>query len=229
MITKTKIKRVRKTHPIANRTDLPKRTGPDSIYDNTRFPGIALSLLRHTGANDTILGHILGVGPNTIKTWCRKHETFREAVRRGRDDYDTEKVERRMLEKALGYKYENQTYERTLVGYEKNSVGDYIIDEDTKKKIPIFEMVLTKTELKERAPDNVLLIFWLKNRNQERWRDINRKSVEYPDGPPVHNHIEQTLNMFLETATEGQLEALEGLVNQQPLIEVPSANSVSHG
>lgn len=217
---KQKIKRVRRIQPTANREVTNPRTGPDSKYDDIRFPGIVLSLLRHTGADDAIIGDVLGVGPKTIATWMRKHPRFKEAVKRGRDDYDTEKVERRMLEKALGYKYTNETYENKIVGYE--------IDEDGNKTAK-FEMILTKVEHKERAPDNVLLIFWLKNRNKERWMDVHKvdKTVNYPDGPPIHNHIEQTLNMFLQTATEEQLKALEGLANQQPLIEMKDAGGTT--
>lgn len=219
---KTKTKRIRKSFPILNRKTTKLNGAKPSIYDDIRFPQIAYSACLHTGCDNKILGAILGVGPNTIKTWCFNHERFRVAVKTGRDEYDGEKVESTLLAKALGYSYEEETWERKKTGYAVNPDTN-MIDKD----LPIYEMILTKVEKKQQAPDTTSIIFWLKNRDPERWRDVNRQRIELPDGPlQVTNtyNTQNNLQVLLQDSSPDQLALLEDLSNRQLLIEAEDAS-----
>lgn len=222
---KQKPKRIRRKLPRTLKT-VPDGRVFKSQYDSKRFPTIAYSCCKHTGADNVTLGEIFNVGPYTIKNWMNANPEFRQWIQKGRDEYDTEVVERRLLDKALGFKYENKTYEREVIGWEYDDDGN---------KMAITEMVLTKIEEKQNAPDTTSLIFWLKNRNQERWRDVNRthKTVEYPDGAPQitnnfnENHLTQVGQLILENATDEQLEMLEELASKNKPLLIGTENASS--
>ena len=43
-------------------------------------------------------------------------------------------------------------------------------------------MVVTKEVTKQVAPDVTAQIFWLKNRNNKRWKDVKRQEITGKDG-----------------------------------------------
>jgi hypothetical protein len=80
-------------------------------------------------------------------------------------------METRLLDRARGYKYEEITEERIPI---------YGEPEEGKKRGAVigYEMVPTKKVVKEVAPDVTALIFWLKNRQPARWRDVKQAEVK---------------------------------------------------
>ncbi len=98
------------------------------------------------GLTDEQIACKLGIRTSTLYVWKNKFLEFSEALKRGKEVVDR-MVENALLKRALGYSYEEKTYEND---------GD--------------KMVLTKTVVKEVLPDTTAQIFWLKNRKPETWR-----------------------------------------------------------
>ena len=95
------------------------------------------------GLTDEQIAKNLGVAVSTFNEYKKKYPEFSESLKKGKEIVDYE-VENALLKRALGYEYDEVTYER---GEE------------------------TKRVTKQVNPDTAALIFWLKNRNPEKWRD----------------------------------------------------------
>ena len=94
------------------------------------------------------IAHNIGINHTTLYDWMNKFPELAETIRSGRKVMD-EQVESSLLKRALGYRFEEETWG-------KNHIGD---------------MVLVKSVTKSQAPDVTAQIFWLKNRQPERWRE----------------------------------------------------------
>ncbi len=99
------------------------------------------------GATIEELADLFKVNKETVYDWMRAKSKFSDAIRTGRDIYDTQLIEKSLKQRATGYEY---TEEKVFC-----KDGE-IITHETTKKMP---------------PDATSMIFWLKNRNPERWRD----------------------------------------------------------
>lgn len=90
----------------------------------------------------------IGINHTTLYDWMQKFPELAEAIRSGRKVMD-ELVENSLLKRAMGYQYEEETWGKDHLG----------------------EMVIVKRVVKSQAPDVTAQIFWLKNRQPERWRE----------------------------------------------------------
>ncbi len=90
----------------------------------------------------------MGINIATLYEWQDRFPKFADALKSGKKVIDGQ-VENSLLKRALGYQYEEETWG-------KNHKG---------------EMMITKRVVKWQAPDVTAQIFWLKNRQPERWRD----------------------------------------------------------
>ena len=106
----------------------------------------------------------IGIHPSTLYDWQKKYPEIAEALKKGKEVIDR-KVENALLKRALGYQYEEKTYERI-----ENTIiePDGSITKEPGTKI--------KTVIKEVVPDTTAQIFWLKNRKPDVWRD--RKDID---------------------------------------------------
>lgn len=105
------------------------------------------------GLTDEQIASKMGIGSTTLYRWQQEHREIRESLKRGKEVVDT-MVENALLKRALGYRYDEVTQERT-----KNpETGEEIL-------------VTTKVVTKEVQPDTTAQIFWLKNRKPKNWRD----------------------------------------------------------
>ena len=95
----------------------------------------------------------LGISIALLYKYQNEHVEFLEAIKKGKEVVDYE-VENALLKRALGYEYEEETYETKY-------------DRENNKYIE----VLTKRVTKHVAPDTTAQIFWLKNRKPKQWRD----------------------------------------------------------
>ena len=111
------------------------------------------------GAIDKDIAAKCGVAYSTFRGWRDKFPALSAALKEGKEVIDT-LVENALLKRALGYTYEEKTYERKQIT-EEGDTG----------------MVLTKTVTKEVIPDTTAQIFWLKNRKKAEWRD-NAERIE---------------------------------------------------
>lgn len=125
------------------------------------------------GLTDKQIAYNLGISEDTFYEYKKKHSEFSEALKKGKEVVDYE-VENALLKRALGYEYEEKTYETSY-------------DERTGKSIER----LTKRTTKQVAPDTTAQIFWLKNRKPRKWRD--KQQIE---------HSGEINNPFKELSTE---------------------------
>lgn len=105
------------------------------------------------GLTDEMIAHNIGITTTTFYDWKKKYPQFAEAVKRGKEVVDI-MVENALLKSAMGYKYDEVVKER-------------VFDYETETSI----VVEVKRTTKEVAPNPTSLIFWLKNRKPEAWRD----------------------------------------------------------
>lgn len=95
------------------------------------------------GLTDEQIAKNMGIAPSTLYEWKKKSKEFSESLKKGKEVIDFE-VENALLKRALGYEYEEETYENGI---------------------------LTKKVKKQVPPDTTAQIFWLKNRKPNNWKD----------------------------------------------------------
>ena len=115
------------------------------------------------GADLKQLAASFGCTVRTISKWQVVYPKFAKAVHAGKDDYDTKNVEKSLLKRALGYDYEEITYVMAADGIE-------VVDKRVKKHM---------------AGDTTAMIFWLKNRHPDRWRDRHDIDLESSGGVAI--------------------------------------------
>ncbi|MBU2652685.1 MAG: helix-turn-helix domain-containing protein [Bacteroidetes bacterium] len=123
---------------------------------------------REGGLTDVKLAKLFGVAKSTINLWKKEHPDFSDSIKKGKDDWDSEKIENSLAKRALGFSYTETTKEPRLI---KKPDGD----------ITTSDMVVTKKVTKLIVPDTTAQIFWLKNRQPKRWRDRHEVEVTGDD------------------------------------------------
>ena len=96
-----------------------------------------------SGLTDEQIAKNIGINRTTLYDWKKKETNIADALKKGKEVVDFE-VENALLKRALGYEYEEETYENGI---------------------------LTKKVKKHVAPDTTAQIFWLKNRKPNNWKD----------------------------------------------------------
>ncbi|OTW86383.1 hypothetical protein BK702_15265 [Bacillus thuringiensis serovar cameroun] len=133
------------------------------------------------GLVDEQIAKNIGVSRATLSNWKNKHPLIARALVRGKEVVDRE-VENALLKRALGYTYEEVTVLRQEV------------------EEGVFESVEAKRVKRQVPPDTTALIFWLKNRKPDTWRD--RREIDH-SGEMTQN-IEQKID--LSHMTDEELE-----------------------
>lgn len=104
------------------------------------------------GAIDSELADFFETSIQTLNTWKLKHPEFLESIKRGKDIADAE-VASKLYHRAVGYEHPDC--------HVSNYQGE-----------------ITVTPLvKHYAPDPTACIFWLKNRQPDKWRDKTEREV----------------------------------------------------
>lgn len=106
------------------------------------------------GLTDEQIAENLGIVKSTFYKYKDEHSDFSNALKKGKEVSDY-MVENALFKKALGYQYEEVTYEAIKIGD-----GDH--------EVPAERI---RTVVKEAAPDTTAQIYWLKNRRPDKWRD----------------------------------------------------------
>ena len=120
-----------------------------SIYEQWEKDGelkdklILIQGMARDGLTQQQIANNLGISIDTLIENKKKYSEFNNALKKGKEVIDFE-VEKDLLKRALGYEYEEETYENGI---------------------------LTKKVKKHVAPDTTAQIFWLKNRQVKKWRD----------------------------------------------------------
>jgi len=106
------------------------------------------------GATNLDLSHEFGVSSQTLRNWRAKYPEFLAALKAGKEIADAQ-VERSLYERATGYSFDA-----------------------VKIFMPAGATEAVKVEYVEHVPpDPTSMIFWLKNRKPEEWRDKTELKV----------------------------------------------------
>jgi len=98
------------------------------------------------GATDIELADFFGVSVRTIYRWSAEHGEFCQALKQGKEVAD-ERVTRALYHRATGYSFDTV-------------------------KIMQYEGAVMEVPYREHvAPDTTAMIFWLKNRRPDLWRE----------------------------------------------------------
>jgi hypothetical protein len=98
------------------------------------------------GATDKDMASFFDVNEDTINEWKKTHEEFSESLKRGKVEADAV-IAQKLFHRAKGYEHpEDQIF---------NNKGEAMI-------VPT---------IKHYPPDTTAAIFWLKNRQPDKWRD----------------------------------------------------------
>lgn len=112
------------------------------------------------GLTEEQIAKNMGVSRKTLFNWKESHLPILHALKKGKEVVDRQ-VENALLKRALGYEFEEVTYEPV-------PIKPYINDEG---KVVEYELGITKKVKKQVSPDVTAQIFWLKNRKPNEWRD----------------------------------------------------------
>jgi hypothetical protein len=104
------------------------------------------------GATDVEIADFFGVDVRTLYRWKGENEVFCQALKAGKEIAD-ERVERSLFARANGYEHDE---------VDIRVVAGEIVQTPIRKYYP---------------PDTTACIFWLKNRKQAEWRDVNHVDV----------------------------------------------------
>lgn len=120
----------------------------------------AYDLCREAGLTDAQLAKAFGVARSSICLWKTEHPEFGDALKRAKEAYDSKVVETSLLKRARGYQFDEVVLEPCVV----RKKGEPLEISDP-------TLAVTKRVRKHMPPDVRAMMFWLKNRSPERWRD----------------------------------------------------------
>ena len=114
------------------------------------------------GLTDEQIAKNMGIAPDTLYEWKKRFPEITESLKKGKEVVDFE-VENALLKSAMGYSYDEIKFDER-----GNEIGR------TRKNVP---------------PNPTALIFWLKNRRPDKWRDkqITAQDDKNDDGVEIIN------------------------------------------
>lgn len=130
----------------------PKRGRPSQYREEFDEQARKLCMM---GATDKQLAAFFEVSEQTVNAWKVQHPSFFESLKAGKILADAE-VAHSLYRRAIGYSHPEDDIK---------SVGGEIIITPTTKHYP---------------PDSTAMIFWLKNRQPEKWRAQPEDGGEAP-------------------------------------------------
>lgn len=180
------------TLPVSN----PQPAGRKTSY-KPEYAGIAAKLALE-GKIDTQIAEILGVSNATVYNWKNQFPAFLEALKLSKDIVDA-KVAKSLFDRAMGYSHPEEK-----IFYDSKS-GDVVVHETTKQY----------------APDPTSMIFWLKNRQPDEWRD--KREVDHT----VAGNIEVKVSK-LEVARRIAFHLTQAEQEAAEVIELTEENDNEH-
>lgn len=112
------------------------------------------------GATDKELADFFEVTESTVNAWKLAHNEFSESIKAGKQLADAN-VADRLYQRAMGFEHDSE-------------------------EIKVIETEVVRVPVRKiYPPDSTAAIFWLKNRQKDKWRDINKTELSGPDGKPV--------------------------------------------
>lgn len=139
------------------------------------------------GAVDVEIAEALQVSLKVLDLWARQHKEFLRALKPPKE-VANRRAEQSLYKRANGYSYDS--VELFLVPYEEEIPQGTNPDGSTKPPIITrSKRVIREPVVKHVPPDPTSLIFWLKNRKRDHWRDY--KAVEHSTAPGKPLEVKQ--------------------------------------
>jgi len=117
------------------------------------------------GFIDEEIADFFGIAVSTLNLWKGKHPEFMESLKDGKRFCDRE-VEESLYNRALG--------------------GEY---EEVKKEEENGAVTKVTTTYKRSLGDTTAQIFWLKNRQPERWREKSHQEIDLSVDKPLSERL----------------------------------------
>ena len=129
------------------------------------------------GATDKDLAGFFDVNVDTINEWKKKHPEFSDSLKSGKAEADAV-IASKLFHKAKGYEHEDTQF-ATFQG----------------------QITDRETYIKHYPPDATAAIFWLKNRQPEKWRDQTHVDNKIDAKVENHNYDESQMQAITDTLT----------------------------
>lgn len=134
------------------------------------------------GKHDRDMAALVGVTQRTIDNWKKNHPDFFQSLKKAKAIAD-ESVEASLYERAKGFRVKAVKF---LV------VNGEIRREEYEEVYP---------------PDTTAAIFWLKNRQRTKWRDVSGREFSGSNGGPIDMPIRINVNLPANGYEAPQVEA----------------------
>lgn len=164
-----------------------------SKYDPETTPTLARQKMRE-GYTREMLAEYFGVTAKTIYEWQDKFSEFSEALK-SEAPYVDAQVEDSLFRRAVG-------------GIVCNTVVEEFFDKKTG------DLTKRKTTTIETPPDTTAMIFWLKNRQPGRWRDVKAMELTGKDGGAIETKQAIDLSRLTDAELEQYLELTRAATNR---------------
>ena len=150
---------------MRKRTPPPPPVSRADVFAQTIYPRLTeIAQWVRDGAMDKDVADKLGINVSTFQGYKAAFPVLREIIEAS-GAIANQRVENALFARALGMP-SIETEERPQVS------------EDAEGNKVLSAPVLVKRVTKRLAPDVVACIFWLKNRDPKRWRDVTESKVE---------------------------------------------------
>lgn len=154
------------------------------------------------GLSDEQIAHNIDIHVSTLYDWKNKYPELNEAMKKGKEVVDLE-VENALLKSALGQvtalkkvskivQFEDDVLRvkrsqwvnehKGLADYEKYTAEE--LNDMAILEVPTYEVVDMMQEEQRVVPNPTAMIFWLKNRRPDLWRD---KQIQELQGEVTNN------------------------------------------
>ncbi len=168
----------------------PKKENPSKGGRPSKYSPDILPIVKNyclLGAKDEDLARFLGVSHSTIDKWKNEFPEFLQTLKEGKEEADS-MVANSLYQRALGYEHP----ELYITQYQG--------------------MIVEKEIIKRYPPDPTSMIFWLKNRRPDLWRD--KQEIDHTSKGESINR-EQTLTTE-QLLAEAKKRGLPGVIFDKP-------------
>ena len=141
------------------------KTGRPSKFDEKMCE--QAEKLAKLGATDKEMADFFDVSESTLNLWKEEHPEFSESLKRGKTIADAE-VSHKLYHRALGYEHPEDKI---------------FLHEGSPVVVPT---------VKHYPPDSTAAIFWLKNRQRDKWRDRQEHEHTGKDGGAIETKVDDT-------------------------------------
>lgn len=141
------------------------------------YPRMAKVACAEGGFTDQKLSLLFNVAKSTINEWKKTFPEFKTALVEGKDQFDTQVVEKAFLKRCSGFSYNETTREPMPFGTKIDPISG--LEKEVNK------MAVTKVVRKFVVPDAKGCMDWLTNRAPDRWKKSKHVEITGEGGGPV--------------------------------------------